>query len=313
MHQAGAAIDQPLQIIIASGVDAMGQQAARGQEVQILQPSQRRKTAQLFNHRHLAEPLAAVQTHRRVEFAAQCRSTLQQRRRTRLDAIRQQRAANQAAMSAVEIPEKPLGRLEPGHAPGFVPVMGQRAVCLPVAHAAHVAGAKVSAQPQLGRHPGHRGKLVVGLGPLAVVHRGDRHGRGDAVADQLGEGVAVFEDFFFGAVAFPWTARQILRRPHPAHVALVAVVQGQHRGIEIAQGIQIDEAGTDQRITVINPLIHRPRITTPDKLDARAFEHHFAIAPQHMPRAVEADHATGPQADALHRRLSSKRPPAAIN
>ncbi|MCY1181903.1 hypothetical protein D9M73_224360 [compost metagenome] len=129
----------------------------------------------------------------------------------------------------------------------------------------------------------------------------------------MGEGVAVFEDFFFGAVAFPRSTRQILRRPHPAHVALVAVVQGQHRGIEIAEGIQIDETGTDQRITVINPLIHRPRITTPDKLDARAFEHHFAIAPQHMPRAVEADHATGPQADALHRRLSSKRPPAAIN
>ncbi|MCY1443494.1 hypothetical protein D9M71_599130 [compost metagenome] len=144
MHQARATIHHPLKVFIATGVDTVGQQAARGQQAQILQPAQRRKTAQLFNHRHLAEPLAAMQTHRRVEFAAQRGGALQQRRRTRLDAIRQQRAANQAVMSAVEILEKPLGRLEPGHAPGFVPVMGQRAVCLPVAHAAHVAGAKVS-------------------------------------------------------------------------------------------------------------------------------------------------------------------------
>ncbi|MNV20566.1 hypothetical protein D3C71_1114730 [compost metagenome] len=197
-------------------------------------------------------------------------------------------------MSAVEIPEKPLGRVEPGHAPVFIPVVGQRAVGLPITHAAHVAGAEVRAQPQFRRHIGDCGKFIVGFRPLAVVHRGDRHGRGDAVADQLGEGVAVFEDFFFGAVAFPRSTRQILRRPHPAHVALVAVVQGQHRGVEIAQCIQIDESRTDQRVAVVDPLIHRACITAPDELNARTFEDHFAVAPQNMLRTVEADHAAGP-------------------
>jgi len=83
--------------------------------------------------------------------------------------------------------------------------------------------------------------------------------------------------------------------------------------IEIAEGIQVNETGADQRIAVVDPLIHRPLETAPDKLDARSAEHHFTVAPQHVLRAVETDHTTGPQADALHRRLPSKRPPLAIS
>src|SRR5690606_17050952 len=99
-------------------------------------------------------------------------------------------------------------------------------------------------------------------------HRGDRHGGGNAVADQLGEGVAIFENFLLGAITLPWTAGQMLRGPQAAHVALIAVVEGQYRGIKIAEGVQINEAGADQRVAVVDPLMHRPGITAPDKLDA---------------------------------------------
>ena len=47
-------------------------------------------------------------------------------------------------------PEKTLRRIESGQAPGFIPVMRQRAVGLPVTHAAHVTRAEVSAQAQFG-------------------------------------------------------------------------------------------------------------------------------------------------------------------
>ncbi|VVN75296.1 hypothetical protein PS685_05265 [Pseudomonas fluorescens] len=70
MHQARAAIDHTLQVVIAVGVDSVGQQTARGQQVQLRQPRQRGDAAQLLDHRHLAEPLAAMQAHRCIEFPA---------------------------------------------------------------------------------------------------------------------------------------------------------------------------------------------------------------------------------------------------
>ncbi|MNR07197.1 hypothetical protein D3C85_1233110 [compost metagenome] len=60
MHQARAAIHQPLQVAIATGVDAVGQQAAWSQQVQLLQPTQWGNTAQLLDRRHFAETLAAM-------------------------------------------------------------------------------------------------------------------------------------------------------------------------------------------------------------------------------------------------------------
>ncbi|MCY1429233.1 hypothetical protein D9M71_451430 [compost metagenome] len=99
----------------------------------------------MLDHRHFTEALAAVQAHRCVQFPAQRGGALQQRRGAGLDAIGQQRTANQAVVRAVEIPEKPLGGVEPGHSPGFVPVVRQGSIGLPVTHAAHVAGTEVSA------------------------------------------------------------------------------------------------------------------------------------------------------------------------
>ncbi|MNO99448.1 hypothetical protein D3C76_912180 [compost metagenome] len=152
------------------------------------------------------------------------------------------------------------------------------------------------------------------LGPAPVVHRGDRHGGGDAVADQLGEGIAVLEQLFLGAVALLRAGAQVVFRPHAAHLPLAAVVQREHGGVEIAEGVQIDEAGADQRMAVVDPLRHLAGKTAPDEEDAPAFEYHFAVAPEHMLAAIEANHEAGLEADACsHSLLSSSRPFSAIN
>ncbi|MCY1299484.1 hypothetical protein D9M70_490120 [compost metagenome] len=256
-----------------------------------------------------------MQAHRRGQFAAEGGGALQQRRGAGLDTVGQQGAADEAAMAAVEVAEETLGGVQPGQAAWLVPVLGPAAVGAQVLHAAHVAGAEVGPQAQLGGNPGHGGELVVGFRPFAVIHRGDRHGGGDAVADQLGEGVAVLEDFLVEAVALRRAALQVLLRPHPAHEALIAVVQAEHGGVEVAEGVQVDEAGAEQGIAVVDPALHRAGKSPADEEDAAAFDHHLAVAPEHVARAVEADHAAGLEADArrIHRRLSSRRPWAAIS
>ena len=102
--------------------------------------------------------------------------------------------------------------------------------------------------------------------------------------------VAHLEGLLFGGVGLTGSLAQVILRPQPAHLQLAAVVYGQHARIQIAQRIQVDQAGADQGVAVVNRLVHVASKVLPDKLDGVAREHHLGVSPQYLHPALVADH-----------------------
>ena len=133
----------------------------------------------------------------------------QQLRRAGLDAVGRQHGADQAAGAALEACGR-SGSPRPGRA-GRAPRRNEQSIAPSASHvgvAGAVGRAEIDAQAELLGGVGRGGELVVGLAPCAVEQRRDRQRGRDAVADQLGEGVALLE-------------RQLLRRDtsRPGRVA----------------------------------------------------------------------------------------------
>ncbi|KAG1316246.1 hypothetical protein G6F63_016097 [Rhizopus arrhizus] len=74
------------------------------------------------------------------------------------------------------------------------------ALAIHIGMAAAVRRPQVHAQPQFARRVGGRQEFVASLAPDAIEQRRDGQRGGDAVADQLREGIALLEGQFGGGV-----------------------------------------------------------------------------------------------------------------
>src|SRR5438046_1737125 len=133
----------------------------------------------------------------------------------------------------------------------LVPEDGGGAVGAGDIDAAAITGAEVHPEAEFARDVGGGGEFVVGFAPGAIELGTDRHGGGDAVEEELGEGVAALEDFVLERECLLWSAVEVGFGPALAEEA-VGIEPGVEDGVvDVGEGVEVDEAGADDCVAEI--------------------------------------------------------------
>ena len=207
------------------------------------------------------------------------------------------------------------GVIEAGHAARLVEDRADAAVGLHHLAAGPVGGTEIDAQAELCR--GRGGGLELGhrLAPFAVEERRNRERRGDAVADQLGEGEALLKGQLFGAVHLVRAALDVAAGPDPAGSRRRAAVDAEDGGVEVAQGVEVDEAGRDDRLAEIHALGHLAREVVADEDDAVPLDDQLAPLQDLVAAVRVADQPAGGEqrrAGCAHGASSTHSPRSAV-
>ena len=195
-------------------------------------------------------------------------------------------------MAAVMVTDEADGIVETGQPLGLIEMPRRLAIGADVRNPTHVARTKIGPQAHLAGDGGNARELVIAFGPGAIQHRGDRHRRGDAVADQLREGIAVLEQLLVRRIGLDRAGLQIGLGPHPANLVAGTVVEAQDRGVEIAQRIEIGEARANDGIAIVDAALHMALETMAYEDNGVALEHHLALLDDDMAAAIEANDVT---------------------
>ncbi len=171
------------------------------------------------------------------------------------------------------------------------------ALAIHIGMAAAVRRPQVHAQPQFARRVGGRQEFVASLAPDAIEQRRDGQRGGDAVADQLREGIALLEGQFGGGVHLVRPLLHVGFRPDAALAPGGRIVETQDGRVQVRQRVQVHEARADHCAAVVMAARDLPRIAMADIDDAVAFEDDFAVLVQAVPPVFMADHPAGSQQD----------------
>ncbi len=237
--------------------------------------------------------LAAMDAEWHTSLALDLRKAIEQFRRAGFDTVRKQGRAHEAAVRAIEIRDEAARIGEAGLGPCGIEMPGERSVAFLIGQPAHDAGPEIASEAEFPgdvRDPRH---LLSALGPGAIGHRSDRHRRGDAVANEVSKGVAVFEDVLLGRVGLAGANPQIVIRPDAPERALVTGIECEDGRVDVAERIEIDEARTNQGLAEIDRAIDRPLEAPAGMDDPVALEDDARLPMQHMPAAVEGQRIVG--------------------
>ena len=105
------------------------------------------------------------------------------------------------------------------------------------------------------------------------------------------EGIAVFEDLFFGGIGLFRATADVVFRPEAAVFKLAAVVYPEHARVDVTQRIQVNQTGADHGLAIVHRSVDMALEISADEFDAVAGKHHLAITPVHVRFAIKADDA----------------------
>ena len=296
MHDARAGIADDLEIAAgtvdqaAAGDDgAMRQQAALVEEAEALQPFRRAHAVLGEDEVVLDLRLAAMEPDGNVELARGGGRAAQQLGRRGLDAVRREHGADQPAGFALMALREVDGRVEFGEAALLLVIGDDAAVALDDLIAGAIGRAEIGAHAEIGSRFRRVLEFLHRLAPGAVEQRGDRQRGGDAVADQLGEGIALLEGQFLARIHLVRAGLEIAARPDAALLPGRLVVIAEDGGVEVGERVAIDEARPDQGMAVIDATGDFARETMADEDDLAVLEHHFAVLVEAMAAVLVSD------------------------
>ena len=139
---------------------------------------------------------------------------------------------------------------------------------------------------------GRIGEFFDRLAPGAVEQRGDWQGGGDAIAHQVGEGIGLLERELLARQHLVGAGIDIVLRPDAPFQHRGLVVVTEDGGVEVRQGIQINEARPQQCLAVINAPRHWAGVATPNEHDHAIVKNDLAMFNQAvLPVAMPDDPA----------------------
>jgi hypothetical protein len=180
-------------------------------------------------------------------------------------------------------------RVQPGQAARLVEKGADVAFVVHDKIAAAISRPEIDAQPQLAGDVGGGGKLLRGLAPCAVEQGCDGQRRGDPVAQQLREGIALLERQRVGIVHLVWATIHVGLRPDTPLAPGGLVVEAKDRRVEVGQRIEVDETRRDQRAAERVAVIDIAGEITSDEDDVRILIDDFAVRDQAMAAGFVAD------------------------
>jgi hypothetical protein len=306
MHDGDAMIAVKRQVLPRRVGGVRREQPVR-QHAQLMKPLRRRSAVQPLHRLQLHRSLRCMQPHRDAALRGRPRRPLQQVGGAGLDPVRREQGAHQPAAAVLVRVGKGNCRFQPGKAALLVEEGTEGAVPVHDHPAGAEGRAEIDAQTHFLRRLRRRLEFADGFAPLTVEQRGDGRGGGDAVQQELGEGIALLERQLLRGVHFIWPPLDIGDRPDPALAPCGLIVEAEHGRVEVRQGVEIDEAGADQGMAEFDPARRLERTVPTDMQDPVLFEQDAAILVEDMPAIAEPHHPAGAEPGRASRPLSQPK------